>query len=77
MIHAIANQKIVSNKLAGQIISGGLSLAAALVMILGIRRLPEMDLTEAQVLMGSFSIMSFAGICLVLAMLVPVLFKSR
>jgi hypothetical protein len=76
MIRALASRKILSNTLASRIAFGGLTLVSGLIMILGIGRLPEMDLTEAQVLFGSLTIMSFAGICLMLALLIRLSFRA-
>ncbi len=77
MIRALANRKIVSDETAGKVVSGTMLTIGTLVMILGIRRLPEMDLTEAQVVFGALSIMTFGGICVLLAMVMGPAFKAR
>jgi len=75
MILHILSRKIISNTTVAHFCSGSLAVVAGLVMFIGIRRLAAMELTEAEVLMGSLTVMSFAGICLALGFLVRLVMK--
>jgi hypothetical protein len=67
--HAFLKTKVLSNQSAPQVWQFLCVFAAAFVMIAGILRLPQMELTETQVYFGSMGIMAFAGIFLILAAL--------
>ncbi|HEX7861170.1 MAG TPA: hypothetical protein VF773_12630 [Verrucomicrobiae bacterium] len=75
-IRHLLHRRVVSDQSAKWIVFGCLTSTSLLVMILGIRRLAELELTEAQILFGATGIMTLAAMFIILALLVVPPFRN-
>jgi hypothetical protein len=66
MLKNFLSRNVASNEFLVRSCQACMSLGACFVMIFGIRRLAQMDLTEAEVFTSSLAVMSLAGIFLIL-----------
>ena len=66
MLKHILRRKVASNRACGAACQTLFNVSACLVMICGIRRLADMQLSEEQVFVSALAVMSLAGILLLL-----------
>ena len=72
MIVQLLKRRIGPESLKAQLIQGSVILIAAIIFVAGFRKLSEMDLTEAQMLLGFGIVFSLVLQCFILWVLVDV-----
>ena len=70
MITQLLKRRIAPDHLKLRLTQGTCFLTALLVLVLGFLKLPHLDLTESQLLLGAVAILSLTVQCLIVFMLV-------
>ena len=76
MIIQLLKRKVASDKSVAHVCQIICSIAAGLVLVLGIRRLAELELTESQLFLTLIGTLLLAGLFIVLAFLCRIWRKS-